>query len=87
MRKPMTYEEFVTILKAVSVEHKFGKSSGKGIKYVTPTFDLRSGDIHTITFHCWNEDRTFSITNENKDIDLYAWVVEWLTEGKVKINE
>ena len=87
MRKEMTYEEFVKVLKYVSSEHKFGGRVGKGIKYVTPTFDLRNGKIHCITFSGWYGEKVFNITNENKDKNLYALVVEWLTEGNVKIDE
>jgi hypothetical protein len=87
MRKEMTYEEFVKVLKYVTENHKFGSGIGKGIKYVTPTFDLRNGKIHCITFSGWNGEKVFSIINENKDKNLYAWVVEWLTEGNVKIDE
>lgn len=77
MRKPMTFNDLRDFLNYVEKNHKFGK--GKSIKYVTPHIDMRYGNIHAIEFRGFN-DRVFSITNENKDRDLYVWIMEWLNE-------
>lgn len=76
MRMPMSKLDFWEVMRHVHAENRFGKG-GRHIKYVTPTFDMRTGDIHTIEFR-GVENKTFSITNENKDRDLYEWVMEWL---------
>ena len=38
---------------------------------------MRFGDIYAIEFRGFN-DKIFSITNENRDKDLYKWIMEWL---------
>lgn len=77
MRKPMSIDEFTELLNFIKKYHKFGK--GKSIKYVTPHIDMRFGDIHAVEFRGFH-DRTFSITNENRERDLLAWIMEWLNE-------
>ena len=77
MRKPMNMEDFRFLLLYIQMNHKWG---GKHIKYVTPTFDMRTGDIHRVEFHGM-EDKVFSITNENSDRDLEMWIADWL-DGK-----
>lgn len=77
MRKPMSFAEFRELLNFIQQYHKFGK--GKSIKYVTPHIDMRYGNIHAIEFRGFH-DKTFSITNENKDKDLLKWIMDWLIE-------
>lgn len=77
LRKPMTTSDLRQLLIFIEKYHKFGR--GKSIKYVTPHIDMRYGDIHAIEFRGFH-DRVFSITNENKDKDLYLWIMEWLNE-------
>lgn len=76
MRMPMSKLDFWEVMRHVHNEHRFAKG-GKNIKYVSPTFDMRTGDIHRIEFHGM-ENKVFSITNENADRDLYEWVMRWL---------
>lgn len=78
MRKPMNMEDFRFLLLYIQMNHKFARG-GKHIKYVTPTFDMRTGDIHRIEFHGM-EDKVFSITNENADRDLEMWIADWLDD-------
>ncbi|MDT2677945.1 hypothetical protein [Enterococcus gallinarum] len=73
MRKPMSLNQFKELLVHINKFHKFGK--GKSIKYVTPHIDMRFGDIYAIEFRGFN-DKIFSITNENRDKDLYKWIME-----------
>ena len=50
MRMPMNKLDFWEVMRTVHNEHRFAKG-GKNIKYVSPTFDMRTGDIHRIEFH------------------------------------
>ena len=84
MRRPMSQNDFWDVMALVHANHRFAKG-GKNIKYVTPTFDMRTSDIHRIEFHGM-ENKFFSITNENADKDLYLWVLDWLL-GKEVENE
>ena len=79
MRKSMSHKGFLSILAEIHANHRFARG-GKHIKYVTPTFDMRTGDIHRVEFHGM-EDKVFSITNENSDRDLELWIADWL-DGK-----
>lgn len=83
MRKPMDQCAFWDLMGFIHKYHRFAKG-GKHIKYVTPTFDMRTGDIHSIELRGM-ASKTFSITNENADKDLEDWVYRWLMdkeEGK-----
>ena len=47
MRMPMNKLDFWEVMRTVHNEHRFAKG-GKNIKYVSPTFDMRTGDINRI---------------------------------------
>ena len=81
MRRAMEWDELADLLDYIDDHHRFGKG-GKHIKYVVPTIDTRTANIHAIEFHGM-EIRTFSITNENKDLDLFEWIMDWL-DGKTQ---
>lgn len=78
MRKAMTYDSFTDLMEYIDESHRFGKG-GKHIKYVVPTIDTRTADIHSIAFYGM-ADKTFTITNDNSELDLEAWIVSWLRD-------
>lgn len=78
----MTFLEFRELLNYIQDNHRFSRG-GKGIKYVEPTIDMRTGDVFCVSFRGWN-DKTFSKTNENSDRDLKEWIYEWLGEDSDK---
>ena len=79
MRKPMDWESFADLLEYIEAKHRFTR--GRHIRYVVPTIDMRTSDIHSIDFYGF-EEKSFRITNENADRDLFAWVMEWLKDGE-----
>lgn len=76
----MTFLEFRELLNYIHDNHRFSRG-GKGIKYVEPTIDTRTGDVFCVSFRGWN-DKTFSKTNENSDRDLKEWIYKWLEEAE-----
>lgn len=78
MRKAMTYDSFTELMEYIDEYHMFGKG-GKHIKYVVPIIDTRTADIHSLSFYGL-VDKTFTITNENSNLDLEAWVLSWFLD-------
>ena len=76
MRKPMDFEAFADLLEFIDEEHRFGVG-GKHIKYIVPTIDTRTADIHAIDFYGL-EDKSFRIVNEDADKDLEKMITNWL---------
>lgn len=80
-RRAMTRTEFEDLILYIHDNHRFGRN-GMNIKYVTPTIDMRTGDIHSVTFYYFTDEITLSITNENRNRDLTQWVYKWLSEAE-----
>lgn len=81
-RKPMKMSDFKKLLIYIDENHSFSKLKGLKIKYVMPVIDMRSSDIHSITFRGLFGEKVFSITNENKDRSLEKMIHQWL-ESKI----
>lgn len=78
--KGMSSALFNEIFQYAITHHSFKEGKGRRVKYIVPTIDTRTRMINTIIFYCMAEDKVFSLTNRNKDKDLYEWIMEWLTE-------
>lgn len=85
-RKLMSFEDLRKLLNVIEKQHRFGTSiktpNFKGIKYVDPIIDMRTHDIFCITLRGLYGEKTFSLTNENKDKDLFKWIMEYLDESE-----
>lgn len=79
MRKTMSMKDLQNLLQLIEEKHRFGRGKGKGIKYVIPYLDMRHRDIYAIDFRGWN-DKSFSLVNENKDKNLFLWILSWLED-------
>ena len=77
----MDVKEFVELVEYIQKHHSFGKTKGKLVKYISPTYDTRTGKIFHINLRLSGDGLDFSITNENKHKDLALWVYEWLDSG------
>ena len=78
----MTLDEFNDLVTYIQKNHSFPEMEGKRIKYITPTFDTRTGRIFHINLRLAGEGKDFSVTNENKHRKLNEWVVDWLDNGE-----
>ena len=78
----MNLNDFRDLLNYIEKNHSFRRGKGKMIKYVSPTCDMRSGDIFHINLRQAGNGVDFSLTNENKDRNLKRWVMDWLDNGE-----
>lgn len=79
--KYMDIADFRDICNYIEKNHSFRKAMGKRVKYVAPTCDMRIGKIFHVNLRLMGSGRDFSLTNENKDKDLKAWIIDWLDNG------
>lgn len=77
----MDVNDFVRLLDYIQNNHSFGEMKGKLIKYISPTYDTRTGKIHHINLSLAGDGLHFSVTNENKHRNLAVWIYEWLDNG------
>ncbi|MFY0516282.1 hypothetical protein ACOMCU_00430 [Lysinibacillus sp. UGB7] len=77
----MSVEEFTDLLAYIQKKHSFGEMKGKLIKYISPTYDTRTGKIFHINLSLGGDGLHFSVTNENKHRNLAVWIYEWLDDG------
>lgn len=77
----MSIGEFLELLKYIQENHSFVTLRGKRIKYISPTYDTRTGRIFHVHLRLGGEGLHFSITNENKHRNLKDWIYEWLEHG------
>jgi hypothetical protein len=77
--KDMDMVDFVDLVEEIMKNHSwFTGIKGKGIKYIHPHFDTRTGKFHAITFSTMEGDKTFAVVNENRHRNLREWITEWL---------
>lgn len=79
--KGLNIEGFRAILNYIEKHHSFRKAMGKRIKYVSPTCDMRTGEIFHVNLRLSGKGKNFSLTNENKNKDLFEWITDWLDNG------
>lgn len=79
--KSMSIDDFRDVLNYIEKHHSFRKGEGKRIKYVSPTCDMRMGDIFHVNLRLTGEGKDFAIVNENREKDLKAWIIDWLDNG------
>ena len=77
----MSVNEFTDLLAYIQKNHSFCEMKGKLIKYISPTYDTRTGKIFHIKLRLGGDGLDFSVTNENKHRNLTAWIYEWLDNG------
>lgn len=81
----MTLLQLQRTLSEVVYKHAF-PNQGAGIKYVDFSFDNRTETVFAIKFrNCKGGEKVFSKTNENRDIDLYETVMNWLKDNESNI--
>ena len=81
----MTFLQLQKILSEVAYKHEF-PGQGAGIKYVDFTYDNRTMKVFAVTFrNCKYGKKIFSQTNENRDIDLYETIMNWLKDNESNI--
>ena len=84
MSKAMSFSEFNDLIKHIKDFHTFNsgsKQTGKIIKYIRPSFDMRTNEVFYIRFDTYlSEPKEFLIINEFKDIkmSLYDRCMKWL---------
>lgn len=78
----MTVEDFRELCAYIEAHHSFKKGQGKMVKYISPTYDVRIGEIFHVNIRLSGMGRDFSITNENINKDLKSWIIDWLDNGK-----
>lgn len=87
--RAMTPIQYVSLLEEIREEFRFGKPSKKfpmGIKYISATFDTRTGSIYRVVIHKFfdENDIVLSVTNiTENDIrkgfaNLYDYVLHYL---------
>ena len=78
-RKALSWGDFKKVMQEVDTNHRFARG-GKNIKYVDPIIDMRTRDIFCVTFRGLDGEKTLSITNENRNKDLYKMIMDCLKE-------
>lgn len=77
----MSVDEFVELLDYIQRNHSFCEPKGKMVKYISHTYDTRTGKIHHVQLRLCGDGLHFSITNENKHRNLKKWIYGWLEKG------
>lgn len=80
-RKNMGMNDFTWLIAVIMGKHGLladDWAKSHLIKYVRPHFDTRTGGFYGITLEGFRGKKEFFIVNENKDKDLYAWVMDFL---------
>lgn len=85
-RRGMNINDFRELCIYIDENHSFRKMMGKRIKYVSPTVDMRTGEIFHVRLRR-AEGIDFSLTNENKNRDLFQWIVDWLERENENQNK
>lgn len=73
----MSWTQLEEVVCKVMNEHTW-PLKGHGIKYVRPHFATQSGDIFGISFDCFRGNKDFFVINEDRNRNLYDWVMEFL---------
>jgi len=73
----MTWAQLEEVVGKVRSEHAW-PMRGHGIKYVRPHIATQSGEIFGIGFDCIRGNKDFFVINEDRNRNLYDWVMEFL---------
>lgn len=77
----MDIEDLREICNYIESSHSFRKVQGKMVKYISPTINMRTGEIFHVKLRRSGEGKDFSITNENKNRNLKLRIIDWLDGG------
>ncbi|WP_275372570.1 hypothetical protein [Clostridium tertium] len=75
----ISLRDYLELLDYIMKNHNWNERTGKCIKYISHTYDTRTGKIFSIKL----DDMIFSQTNENKHKDLKQWIIGYLAEKEV----
>jgi hypothetical protein len=78
----MTPQKYNELVEFILKNHSWHNGiKGRGIKYIRPHFDTRTGEYYGVKFDGLNPAEFF-VVNENRHRDLFDWVMGWLNEGE-----
>lgn len=76
----MNLTRYRLLMHFIDDNHSFRNLKGKRIKYVDCSTDMRTGKIFSVTLRGLFGEKVFWQANENKDKDLYEWIINWLED-------
>lgn len=76
----MNHASYRDLMHFIDKNHSFRHLKGKRIKYVDCSTDMRTGKIFSVTLRGLFGEKVFWQANENKDRDLYTWIINWLED-------
>jgi hypothetical protein len=88
MSEAMTFSEFSELMKHIIEFHTFNSKEphGRRIKYVRPSFDLRTNDVFLVSFNSYGNEKELHVVNDCRNLDssLYERCMKWLDGENVK---
>lgn len=85
MSKVLSFQEFAEIVNYISAERSMVSGNYKFplIKYIDPTFDMRTNSVFNVKFR-GGYNKEFSSTNENRYLKetMYERIMQWLNTPK-----
>jgi len=84
MSAAMSSHNVRQLLNYISRNHNFGWGKGKGVKYVRPSFDMRTGECFHVRLEGMFKPVDFAIINEWRDHpdSLHKRILDWLNDEK-----
>lgn len=74
----MSLQDFTNLLNYIERNHTWNLAKGRMVKYVEPCFDMRIRRVFAVKLRGAFGEKSFAVINENKDKDLYTWIINWL---------
>lgn len=70
----MSFEEYIELVNYIHKNHSLQSLKGKLIKYISSTYDFRTGKIYKISL----DGKDFAKVNENRHRNLKKWIIDYL---------